>query len=111
MREVRAHAANLGGHGRFTRKSSRKHADVGRRAADVGDQRITQPREVGGAAHGVGRSRGEGQHWIPGHLLGAHQRAVVLADEKRCPSMPRERSAAAKCGDDLAPPSRRATRS
>ena len=82
--EVGAHAADVRTQRALARKSGGQQANVGGRAADVGDDGIAQTRQVGGAAHGVGRTRGERQHRVLRDHVGIHQGAVVLTDEERC---------------------------
>ena len=81
--EVRAHAADVDRDRRFARGAVDERADVGRRAADVHDQRLGGAGEVARAAHAVGRARGEGQHGIARDHVRVEQRAVVLAHIER----------------------------
>src|SRR5437867_3614496 len=53
--EERANAADLDDVVGLARKAVTEGADVGRRAADVDDERVAEPREKGRAAHAVGR--------------------------------------------------------
>ena len=70
--EVGAHPAHLDGHAGLAREAVLEGAHVGGRAADVDDQRFLQAGEERRAAHGVGRSRGEGEHGEPLRVLGRH---------------------------------------
>ena len=59
-----------------------QRADIGRGAADIDDDGVGHARQIGGAAHGIGRPGREGQNRELLGEGGIHQRAVVLGQEK-----------------------------
>jgi hypothetical protein len=83
--EVGPDAADLDALGRLPREAVGQHADIGGGAADVGHQRIGHPGEEGGAADAVGRAAADRQDGIAQGLVEAHQRAVVLREERHRP--------------------------
>ena len=64
-------------------KAGLQAADIAGGAANIQHNGVLDPRQEGGAAHAVGRTRGEAaDRLVPGHL-GAGNRAVVLGDIER----------------------------
>jgi hypothetical protein len=69
------------------RKPVAQGPDVGRGAAHVHDDGIVTLRQEGGAAHAVGRPRGEAVDGELPRLLGGQHGAVVLRDVERRPDL------------------------
>ena len=81
--EERANAADLDDVVGLARKAVTEGADVGRRAADVDDERVAEPREKGRAAHAVGRPGRERVHRIRLGDVRQHHGTVVLREIER----------------------------
>jgi hypothetical protein len=81
--EVGPHSANDNGKGGFTWEAVRQHADVRRRSANVDHHRFLYTGQKRRTAHAIRRTRGERQHRVLLGKVGAHQRAIVLADVER----------------------------
>ena len=64
MRKFVRIAADVDAGARLAREPVHEHADVGRGAADVGDQRVSAAGQVGGAADAVGRAAADRQHRV-----------------------------------------------
>lgn len=80
--EVGAQPGQLGGVGRLAGIAAAQRAHVGRRAADVHDERVLDAGEEAGTSDAVGRAGGEGPHREARGELRRHERPVVLAEEE-----------------------------
>jgi hypothetical protein len=87
--EVGADASDLDSIGGFAGKPVDQHADVRGGAADVDHQGIRAPGEESGAADAVGGAAADREHRVPQRLVEAHQRAVVLREERYRPQVVR----------------------
>src|SRR5205823_6695226 len=81
--EERAYAADLDDVVRLAGETVAERTDVGGGAADVHHERVGQTRQERGAAHAVGRSRGERVDGVRLGDLGQHHGAVVLGEVQR----------------------------
>jgi len=83
--EVGPDAADLHPLGGFPREPVGQHAEVGGGAPHVHHQRVRDPGEERGAADAVGRAAPDREDRVPQGLIQAHQRAVVLREERHRP--------------------------
>src|SRR5690606_6607058 len=83
--EIGAYATNFYRYRGLAGEAFVQRADVRRGAADIDDDCILYAREEGGAAHRVGRARGEGEDREFLGELGIHQGAVVLGEVEAAP--------------------------
>jgi hypothetical protein len=69
---------------RFAREAALDLSDVRGRAADIGDHRVGDARQIGRAPHGIRRAGGEAVDWEPSCHRRLGDGPVVLGDEERC---------------------------
>ena len=77
------HAADMHHRIRLPREAMAERADVAGGAAHIHHQRILHAGQEGGAAHGIRRAGGEGQHREARRQRRADHRAIVLRDIER----------------------------
>ena len=85
-----------------------QHAHVGARAAHVRDQRVAGPGEERGPADAVGRPAADREDRVAESLIQAHQRAVVLREERRRPQLVRGQRVVHRDGHVAGHPGQRA---
>ena len=83
--EVGADAADLHPLRGFPREPVDQHSEIRGGAAHVDHQRIGDAGEERGAADAVGRAAADREDRVPQGLIQAHQRAVVLREERHRP--------------------------